>query len=99
MLENNAQEFVNTPFSLNFFPHGDGNLAKPVLQISNPVISLSAFYQDNSKYVLRLLNNNAQHSETAIILCGKRFSQSFSPYEVKTLIYDGNSFLEMDCWM
>lgn len=99
MLENNAQEFVNTPFSLNFFPHGDGNLAKPVLQISNPAISLSAFYQEDFQYVLRLVNNNAQHSETAVILSGKKFCQSFSPYEVKTLIYDGNSFAEMDCWM
>ncbi len=99
MLENSAQEFVNTPFSLNFFPHGNGELAKPVLQVENPSISLSAFYQDASRYVLRLVNNHNSHSVTAITLCGKHVHSSFAPYEVKTLIYDGNSLVETDQWL
>ena len=99
MLENNAQEFVNIPFSLNFFPHGDGNPAKPVLEINNPAVSLSSFYQVDSKYVLRLVNNHGACSKVEITLCGKRFNQSFSPFEVKTLLYDGSSLVEMDCWV
>ena len=99
MLENNAQEFVNIPFSLNFFPHGNGNPAKPVLEINNPAVSLSSFYQVDSKYVLRLVNNTSTHSVVEVALCGKRFNQSFSPFEVKTLLYDGSSLVEMDCWV
>ena len=99
MLENNAQEFVNSPYSLNFFPHGDGNLAKPVLQIDNPAISLSSFYQVDSKYVLRFVNNHCAHSMVAITLCGKSFNQSLAPYEAKAFLYDGYSLVEMDCWM
>lgn len=99
MLENNAQEFVNIPFSLNFFPHGNGNPAKPVLEINNPAVSLSSFYQADSKYVLRLVNNHGACSKVEITLRGKRFNQSFSPFEVKTLLYDGSSLVEMDCWV
>lgn len=99
MLENNAQEFVNIPFSLNFFPHGDGNLAKPVLQTDNPAISLSSFYQVDSQYVLRFMNNNSKHSIVEITLCGKRFDQSFAPYEAKTFLYDGNSLVELESWI
>lgn len=99
LLENKAQEFVNTPFSLNFFPHGNSELAKPVLQMENPSISLSAFYQDASRYVLRFVNNHNSHSATAITLCGKHAHSSFAPYEVKTLIYDGNCLVETDQWL
>lgn len=99
MLENNAQEFVNPPYSLNFFPHGNGNPAKSVLQTDNPAISLSAFYPVDSKYVLRFVNNHSAHNMVAITLCGKRFDQSFAPYEAKAFLYDGKDLVEMDCWL
>ncbi len=98
-LENNAQEFVNTPFSLNFFPHGNGDLAKAVLQLDNPAISLSAFYQTEEGYTLRLVNNNHVPSETTVTLCGVSCPVSFTPYEVKTFLYDGKNLTEQTLWM
>ena len=98
-LENNAQEFVNTPFSLNFFPHGKGDLAKPVLQVENPAVSLSAFYQTEKGYVLRLLNSLAQPTETSISLMESQYTLSFGAYEVKTFLYDGKTLQEQEIWL
>lgn len=98
-LENNAQEFVNTPFSLNFFPHGNGNAAENVLSVENPAISLSAFYQEENGYVLRLVNNNAEPNETDLTLCGQSRRLSFGKYEVKTCFYDGSSLIEKEYWV
>ena len=98
-LENNAQEFVNTPFSLNFFPHGDGVLAENVLDVDNSAISLSAFYQTEEGYILRLVNNNAETNQTNLTLCGEIYALSFKKYEVKTYLYDGNSLTEKELWV
>ena len=99
MLENNAQEFACTPFSLNFFPHGDGNLAKPVLQVTNPAISLSAFYQTEEGYILRLVNSLAADAETEVMLCGSGYALRFGKYEVKTFLYDGKTLQEKEIWL
>ena len=98
-MENLAQEFVNIPFSLNFFPHGDDNLAKPVLELSNPAVSLSAFYQTEGGYILRLVNNNEGAMETELTLSGQKYQLSFAAYQVKTYLYDGNSLTEKEIWV
>ena len=99
LLENKAQEFVNTPYSLNFFPHGSGDTAKNVLQLSDPAISLSAFYETEEGYILRLVNNNAENASTAVALCGRIFNMTFTPYEVKTFIYAGGKLTEKSLWV
>lgn len=99
MLENNAQEFVNTPFSLNFFPHGQGDLAAKTLQVENKAVSLSAFYQTENGYILRLVNNNERGNKTAIQLCGKSWQVDFSAYEAKTFLFDGENLTEKEFWV
>jgi alpha-mannosidase len=98
-LENKAQEFVNTPFSLNFFPHGGGDTAKNVLQIGNPAICLSAFYETEAGYILRLVNNNAEKIATAITLQGKKYDVAFTPYEVKTFTFADGELTEKAQWV
>ena len=98
-LENNAQEFVNTPYSLNFFPHGSGNAAEQVLSIDNPAISLSACYENEDGYTLRLINNNPVAVSTALTLQGKAMHISFEAYEVKTFIYSQNAMIEKAIWL
>ena len=99
MLENNAQEFVNTPYSLNFFPHGDGELATPVLQIENPAIGLSVFYKEGESYTLRLVNNNPAQISTQLTLKDKIYQISFEKYEVKSYVYDGMTMTQKDEWL
>lgn len=98
-LENAAQEFVNTPYSLNFFPHGCGDTAQPVLNVENDAISLSAFYKSDNCYVMRLVNNNRDSAETDITLCGKKYHMSFGKYETKTAVYDGLTLTEREIWV
>ena len=98
-LENNAQEFVNQPYSLNFFPHGAEDIAKNVLQLDNGEISLSAFYPEENGYILRLVNNFAEAACVNITLCGKTYRVSFGAYEVKTFRYCGETLTEMEQWL
>ena len=99
MLENKAQEFVNTPYSLNFFPHGDGKTAQKVFEITNPAISLTAFFEDGDGYTLRLFNNNSQPSQTEITLCGHTQTVTFGKYEVKTIVYGNGAMTEKNIWL
>lgn len=97
-LENRAQAFVCQPYSLNFFPHGQGNTAHSVLTIQNPALSLTAFYESEDGYILRLINNNDRTEKTALTVCGQEENAAFAPYEVKTFrIKDGN-FTELEYW-
>ena len=99
MLENNAQVFVNPPYSLNFFPHGSGNLAKPVLNLENPAISLSAFYQTEDGYILRLVNNTPNRVSTELSFNGIDHQLTFGAYQVKTYTYRDNFLQEMALWV
>lgn len=98
-LENKAQEFVNPPYSLNFFPHGSGSRAKQVLCLENPTVSLSAFYRTKEGYILRLVNNNDHPITAKLTLCGGSHSISLGNYEVKTFLYDGNMLEEKPVWV
>lgn len=99
-LENRAQEFVNKPYGLNFFPHGQkvqGDIITKHLVIENQDISLVAFYQDGDEYVLRLINNSEEAKKCEIALCGSKFEFNFEKYEVKTFKYDGSVLEEATC--
>ena len=89
-LENKAAEFMNVPYALNYFPHGQkpaGETLENQLIIENKEISLVAFYQDGDRYVLRLLNNQEKQTTAEILLCGANYTVTFGKYEVKTLCY------------
>ena len=98
-LENNAQEFVNPPYSLNFFPHGNGGEVQPVLRVENRAVSLSAFYRTGEGYTLRLVNNNDCSVETDLTLRGRQYHLNFGKYEVKTFAFDGNDLVEQAEWI
>lgn len=98
-LENNAQEFVNTPFALNFFPHGEGREQASVLKVENTAISLVAFYKDKDGYILRFVNNNESAQTTKIELMGKSYEVSFGKHEAKTFVYNGEGLTEKEIWL
>lgn len=98
-LENNAQAFVNTPYSLNFFPHGNGEVSKGILSIEESAISLAAFYWQEDGYQLRLVNNTETKVSAPITLCGKTENIEFSAYEVKTLVYANGALQEKEYWV
>ena len=98
LLENRAQEFVNTLLGLNFFPHGKGMDKTNVIKLDNEAVSLVAFYKENGGYVLRFVNNNENVETITVTLMGQSYSLRFGKYEAKTYIYDGKSLTEKEFW-
>ena len=97
--ENNAQEFVKPPYSLNFFPHGTEGEVPETLRISDRRISLAAFYQSAEGYTLRLMNNNAFSVTTELHLCGRSTSVTFGKFEAKSFTFDGSTLQEQKMWI
>ena len=98
-LENNAQEFCNPPYSLNFFSHGTGKPARETLRLSDRRISVVSFYRTENGYTLRLINNNPAPVSATLCLCGKDYALSFGKFEVKSFTYDGNALTEQPLWI
>ena len=98
-MENNAQEFCNPPYSLNFFSHGTGKPARETLRLSDRRISVVSFYRTENGYTLRLINNNPAPVSATLCLCGKDYALSFGKFEVKSFTYDGNALTEQPLWI
>ena len=93
-LERMSDEFLNTPYGYNFYPHGDGNLIKNLVEVSNKDIALKAFYKEDDHYVMRFINNSNESVTTDLRVKDSSISLNFSKYEVKTVVYDLNSLSE-----
>ena len=98
LLENKAQEFVNTPFTLNFFPHGKGYTQDSVVNIDNTAISLVAFYKEKDSYTLRFVNNTDGDESTTLTIGDKNYTLNFGKYEAKTYVFDGKRLTEKEIW-
>ena len=61
--------------------------------------SISTFHQAEEGYILRLVNNNAELSETDLTLCGQNYWPSYGNYEVRTYFHDGNALTEKEYWV
>jgi len=94
VLENKSQEFTVKPYCLNVFPHGDGNMVKESVIIDNEAVALTAFYFDEDKYILRVINNNETENIAEIKIFGITAKAEFKKFEVKTFVYDGKDISE-----
>ena len=93
-LESNSDEFLNIPYGLNYYPHGDGAITKSLVEVSNENIALKAFYKENNHYVLRFFNNSNESVNTKLKIYNLSLELNFSKYEVKTVVYDLNQIYE-----
>ena len=94
-LDSNAQEFVQKPYALNVFPHGEGKKIKETLDIDNEAISLHAFKRSkNGGYVIRLFNNGEKPQSCTVSVFGKTKKLNFKKFEIKTLRLDGEKLIE-----
>ncbi len=91
-----AEEFVNTPYTLNVYPHGNGQtLIEEPVYLSDSEITLSAFRRiEDNGYMLRLYNGYNAKKQVVCRVCGGELKLSFGKYEVKTLIYRGGKLYE-----
>ena len=95
LLDSGAREFVQKPYALNVFPHGEGRGADDTVTIDNKAISLHAFKKSkNGCYVIRLFNNGAKTQSCTLSVFGKTKKLSFKKYEIKTLRFIGEKLTE-----
>ena len=93
-LESNSDEFLNTPYGFNFYPHGDGNKIQNLIESSNKDIALKAFYKEDDHYLMRFINNSNENATTTLKVKDLTLDLNFSKYEVKTVVYDLTSIKE-----
>ncbi len=95
-LDRVAIEFNRKPYALNLFPRGKGVNERVVPVLSNKNITLHAFAKTNDgKYFLRLFNGYESAQETTVSIGKLSNIFKFGKYEIKTIIFDENSFEEV----
>ena len=97
-IESVTQEFVTRREGLNCFPHGKG-LTPLKFAIDDKSVSLSTCYFEAGEYVLRLFNNNPDSRKAKISCADASEEFVFGKYEVKTVVFDGKTFIERKLWV
>ncbi len=97
-LERMALEFTTPPYACNVFPAPRNTERKPFsIEIENKNIALTTFKKmiGEEKFVLRFLNNSAENSSTKFALNGCEITMTLTPFEAKTIVFDGNELVEV----
>lgn len=95
-LDSEAEEFVQKPYALNVFPHGEGRGEVEEVTVDNTAISLHAFKRSKrGGYIVRLFNNNPESQTTEVCVFGVKKAVKFGKYEIKTLKYEGGKLVEL----
>ena len=90
-----AQEFIYSPYSVNMYPHGNGNIVKDIIELSGNGLVLSALKQGvNGKYIFRIFNNTKKTEQGKIVINKAIRNIKLSKYAFKTFVYDGKRILE-----
>ncbi|MBQ9481585.1 MAG: hypothetical protein IJU84_05440, partial [Clostridia bacterium] len=90
-----AEEFVNEPYALNVYPHGNGRkLIENPVALSDKEITLSVFRRGGKGYTIRLYNGAPAEKEVICRVGESELKLRFGKYEVKTLVYDNERLTE-----
>lgn len=97
-LEKNATQFTQPPYVLNGYPHGKGRIKREALiSLSDTDVTLASMrLLSKDKYAIRLVNNEKRAKTCVCKAFGKEIELSFGEYEVKTLLYEGDTLAESD---
>jgi alpha-mannosidase len=95
-LEREAQRFVEQPYALNFYPHGEGKLHETApITVSDDTITLSCFRKTKEDtFMARLFNNSESQKKCDVTVFGEKISLDFGKYEVKTLLLRDGKLIE-----
>jgi len=95
MIEMAAEVYNQQPFSMYFFPSGDGRIVNNDTVIQNPDIVMTRYYtNDEGDIIVRLFNTKDSDNVTNFRINGNNYSIHFTKYEVKTFIVNDNGILE-----
>ena len=97
-LEREAQKFVEQPYALNFYPHGEGKTHEVApVTLSDDTVTLSCFRKTHEDtFMVRLFNNSESARKCDVTVFGEKVSLDFGKYEVKTLLLRKGKLIEHD---
>ena len=96
-IDKDAEMFNQPPYSLSFFPSGDGIKKETELSLSNEDIIMTAYKAlSDDKKLIRLFNSLGTDTKAKLINNDNSFEIVFAAYEVKTMILTDNSLRETD---
>lgn len=96
--EKEAMEFNQPPYSLHYFPHGEGkNIVKDVVTLGNPNIVITALKRRNDgTFLIRLYNGLNKKASTELQMKGIKKKISFGKFEFKTFVFDDKQIVESE---
>ena len=97
-LKQTAEGFVEKPYALNIFPTVDEKVDNGLqVQMDNPRISFVTLKEgvQAAGYVFRLFNPSSEEDDATLICDQAKISLHFGRYEVKTILYQQNKFIEV----
>lgn len=98
-LKNNAELFIEKPYALNIFPTIDEKEDNgTTIETTNPRINVVTIKKGVQKegYIFRLQNCSSSTQDTEIRVNDVKATFHFNKFEVKTVIYNNNQFVECD---
>ena len=93
-----AMEFNQLPYSLHYFPHGNGkDVTKNLITLSNANIVITALKRRNDgTFLIRLYNGIDKKSVTDLQIKGIQKHISFGKFEFKTFVFDEKHITESE---
>ena len=90
-----AQEYVNLPYSVNAYPHGNGDIKNGEISISGDGIVLSSLRKAASgKFIARIFNGTDKSRNCYVKIGDAKGMFALGKYSFKTLIYNGKKISE-----
>lgn len=96
-LDKLAEEYNQPPYSLSFFPSGNGIKKDTRMLLTNPDITMPGckILSDGSVR-LHLFNTTEENTATQLVMGENRFNITFSPFEIKAFVLSGDSIRECE---
>lgn len=96
-LETESNVFVQKPYSVSYFPGGDGKSASPDISVSNEYVTMPVCKRSkDGKIVFRLFNNTEKSQSTRVRICGEEKTARIGKHAFETFGFDGKKIYKID---
>lgn len=83
------------PYSIPFFPSGNGEAKDCAVEIGNENIMLSTLQRQNGGIMFRLFNTQNIENTADVFVFGTNVKISLAPFEYKTYMFMNNKIYEI----
>ena len=94
-VDKEAELFNMPPYSIPFFPSGNGKIKNISVEIDNDKILLTTMRKEDDGILIRLFNTQNSANTSNISVFGVNTKISLAPYEYKTYMVQNSKVLEI----